>query len=277
MFTWPRSRRASVAATLLLAFVLTVSGCGGGQSRSQATPTSQARPIVEQPAPTATEVSPLTRRDVPPSGVAAQLSHSALSASAPSPCRGVFNTDPGPTVNLFGCSTVPSRCTVCFLDFDPNQDIMFHLFGPEGELFQSRVSPDDGGDAEQVVWLTGAAYREGAQYQVDAVQSGTVRARATFSVQEAPTIRLTRSQVRPGVPVEVILTGFQPGQRVPLHLYRRDLRRWVYLTSLPPAQMDERGENPHYTVNTQPGDPEGTYLLVTEPSSVGDAEFRVRN
>jgi hypothetical protein len=282
MFTWQGSRSAVVALVVLSLFALSLSGCGGEEPRSQATPTVRARPVVEQPLPTATEPSALSRRDVPPSGVAAQLSYRAAQAASDA-CLETFTDETYnasvPSVKLSGCSRVPSRCTVCFLNFDPNQDIMFHLFGPEGELFQSRVQPDAGGDAGRE-WRIDPRYHEVGEYQVYAVQAGAVRGWAKFTVQQAtaPTILLPRSQVRPGLPLEVILAAFQPGQRVALHLYRHDLQRgWVYLTSLPPAQMDDRGQNLDYTVNIQSGDPAGDYQLVTEPTSAGIARFRVGN
>jgi hypothetical protein len=266
MSTRQRRRNAVAAAVLLLLLGLTVSGCEEEQ------PAEEARP-------TATERSPLTHSDVPPSGVEAQLNVRYPMGTRHSPCLGIFYTDPEPALRLFGCSTIPSFCTVCLLKFQPNQDVELHVLGPEGPVFEKvPVHPDSNGAAEWAtlispLWASG-------EYRVHAVQAGSLRASATFTIQEptAPRILVLPQDGPPGQTFVVVMAGFQPDQRVPLHLYRNDAQKgWVYLTSLPPAQMDERGQNILYSVSTQPGDPEGDYLVLTVPESVGGNTFHVGN
>jgi hypothetical protein len=278
MFTWQRRRNTDVAALLLL-LALFLSAC------EDETPTVRPTPTIEQPVQAAPERSPLTRRDVPPSGVDAQLALGRLPAEAGSLCDKISYTEPWAAVRLFGCSVIASRCTICFLQFEPNQVIELDIYGPQGPVFEKiPVQPDDYGNAQWVTVIDPLFYQSG-EYTIHTAQAKTLLATATFTVYDpgAPTVVVTPRRAPPGRQFKIILAGFQPGELVPLHLYHDEPGEgYVYLTSLPPVQMDERGQGWH-VVETLPGDPAGEYVVLTsysdlsDPISLRDASFDLGN
>jgi hypothetical protein len=163
--------------------------------------------------------------------------------------------------------------------FEPNQVVELYVHGPEGPVLEKvRVHLDDFGDGEwetliDTFWASG-------EFEVYVVREPSLLGYAKFTIQEppAPRIVVIPQDGPPGQVFRIIMAGFQPGERVPVHLYRQTGQdQWEYLTSLPFAQMDARGQNPLHRVPTQPGDPEGDYMVATVPESVGYNTFHIGN
>jgi hypothetical protein len=107
-----------------------------------------------------------------------------------------------------------------------------------------------------------------------AASQGGSRVTASFEVRAAslPRILVRPQSGRAGTEFQVLLAGFTPGSRVPVHIYRGDrclegqTPCWHYVTSLPPAQADRAGQA-DYRIVAERSDPPGVYRVITVPGT----------
>src|SRR4051794_25816368 len=72
----------------------------------------------------------------------------------------------------------------------------------------------------------------------------------------------------PGTAFRILLSGFAPGQSVPLRLYRMFGDTDLFVADLGTVAANDRGVAT-YTLHTAAGNPEGDYLVVSEPRVAG--------
>ena len=140
---------------------------------------------------------------------------------------------------------------------------------PDGQMLDQ--VPDEDGDP---IWWIGLGSPLG-QYAVT-VRHGDREFVGSFAVtlrEEAadpvyPIMRVWPRIGPPGTQFRVTLAGFAPRQEVPLYVYlgRRGSNP-TFLSSLATVRVDDRGEAT-YAVPTRATDPEGLYLLVSDPMSL---------
>lgn len=235
------------------------------------TPVPTPRPT-HTPVPTPTKESPLKRHDAPPEGVAAQVSLWLPWLS--NFCVASPDGEPQPRVDAgYNSVEIATESPICFLGFAPNQDIEAQVTLPDGNVRRNQIPADDSGIGEWS-WTSLPGDSIGV-YEVTATQ-GTCVATDTFTVSEPTGLRILvlPQSGPPGTTFQIALAGFQPGQRVSLRLYREEDLQYRYTTTLTQVEMDERGQT-IYALNTLPDDPEGNYLVVTEPSVAGLGMFCV--
>jgi hypothetical protein len=276
MFNLLKNMNNYMVVVLLLS-MLFLSDC------EEETPTAQV--ITEskkQPVQSAPESSPMKRRDVPPSGVDAQLDTMRVASSVVSCNETIYKE---PTLTLRYCREIVSECTICFYGFDPNQVIELDIYGPEGPVEEKKqVTPNISGTAN---WsrVIDPIFFEIGEYVVHASQANTLLATEIFTIQEpaTPKILVNPKYRSPGQSFRILMAGFQPGEQVPLHVYHDDtgIGR-VYFSTLTPAQIDERGRNLMYVFDTHPNNPLGWYYVVTPytdfsftPPSLYNASFKL--
>jgi hypothetical protein len=227
--------------------------------------------------------SPLKRSDAPPAGLAPRLpraSESPIPRPEDWPCLGE-PLRPGRHAEL-GTMELLVAVRICLDGFEPNREaqIRYVARARPNSATVPRVQVGGDGSGADDFWPTpGDALGE---YSVTATQ-GPNTATGSFAVRAASEPRVSHPRALvPGDEIAVTLAGFQPRQRVELHLYRRaDGDRcpdaapcWSYAASWPSTLVNERGEREDLRLPTEPDDPEGEYLLVTAPSAASPTQGR---
>jgi hypothetical protein len=207
--------------------------------------------------------SPLKRRDVPPEGVAAQLSYFRGGGGVCVPER----RNDQPRIVMYNVQQeIATRSPICFMGLAYDQDIDARVMLPDGTMRQKRIAGELCCHSWDWESLPGDPLGE---YIISARQ-GRIQVTGTFTIiaATAPRILVLPPYAPAGTTFRIALAGFPPQQRVPLHLYRvggetcQEPPCWSYASALPPAQMDEHGET-IYSLSTQPDDPRGGYLVDT--------------
>src|SRR5581483_8618712 len=160
----------------------------------------------------------------------------------------------------------------------PGRDLAVQVTPPGGAPQQATV-PTGADGLAQWDWISQPGDPLGA-YVVSATQddrqvSGVFVVRQTTSPQVMTLLdggpasaRYSAPTAVPGGAFRVVLSGFAPGQPVPLRLYRVFGGTALFAADLGAVPADERGAA-SYTLRTAAGDPEGDYLVVTEPRVTG--------
>jgi hypothetical protein len=230
------------------------------------------QPALAQSAP-APDDSPLRRRETPVSDVQPQLNLGSTAAADPWCSFG-----PNGVTNREGASD----CAVAagapfglrFPGLTPNGELAVQVTPPGGAPRQAMVRANGDG-LGQWDWISQPSDPLGA-YVVDATQDGR-RVSGVFVVRQptSPQI-LALPDSGPASPIygpptgaagtafRVVLSGFAPGQLVPLRLYRAVGGTYLFAADLGAVPTDDRGAAT-YLLRTAAGDPEGTYLVISEP------------
>ncbi|HLH23164.1 MAG TPA: hypothetical protein VK066_11615 [Chloroflexota bacterium] len=238
-------------------------------------------PALAQGPPAAVD-SPLARHDVPEGDAQAQLRLDA-SGSADLWCS-------------FGPSgaTNPSGTSDCAVDagaplglrfpgLAPNRDLTVQVT-PSGGAPQQAAVPTNADGLGEWDWISQPSDPLGA-YTVSATQddrqvSGVFVVRQAASPQimtlldSGPAGPVYGSPTGgPGTAFRVVLSGFAPGQPVPLRAYRAFGDTYLFAADLGAVPADDRGAAA-YTLRTAAGDPEGDYLIVSAPRVAGPGVLR---
>src|SRR5581483_5761096 len=256
------ARGLAVAAAMLVASGAAL-GAGAGQTLAQQAPPAGA--------------SPLSRGDLPSGDVQAQLQLGALA-----PADVWCSLGPGGVTNAEGASDCAvgagAPLGLRFPGLAPGRDLAVQVTPPGGAPQQATV-PTGADGLAQWDWISQPGDPLGA-YVVSATQddrqvSGVFVVRQTTSPQVMTLLdggpasaRYSAPTAVPGGAFRVVLSGFAPGQPVPLRLYRVFGGTALFAADLGAVPADERGAA-SYTLRTAAGDPEGDYLVVTEPRVTG--------
>jgi hypothetical protein len=235
-----------------------------------------AQPALAQGTPAPGD-SPLRRREAPADGVQAQLNLGSIGAAdlwcsfGP---NGVTNRDGAGDCTLGAGVPLSLR----FPGLTPGSDLTVQVTPPSGAPQQATVRANGEGTA-QWDWISQPSDALGA-YLVSATQADR-QVSGVFVVRQAagpqimtlldsgpagPTYAAPVGP--PGTAFGVVLSGFLPGQAVPLRLYRAVGGTYLFVTNLGAVPMNERGAAT-YTLQTTAGDPEGTYLVISDPRAAG--------
>ena len=264
-----------MAAAVVVAITVALSGCGDDGSTSDEPPPDRGSERQEQE-------SLLQRRDAPPTGVADQVSFFGIGNG------GCSDEPETPTVHFFSyqLGEVPGPATVdmgdsfafCLAGFDPAGDVEVVVQRPDGNELNRTVAPPPNSDfpVRTLSWDPVPGDPLGA-YMVTARQ-GAATASGKFTVQLASqrglrVIRGGLSSLEPGDTVRIALTGFEANESVPIHIYgpRGESAQHVYLTTVAP-RVDGDGQL-LYELVTRPNDPEGFYYLrLTEGAEAREVE-----
>ena len=256
----PRWRRAA-AMTLVASVVIGSLGLTPGGRVALAQGTS------------AVPDSPLRHRDTPTGDVQAQLNLGTVAATdlwcsfGPS---GVTNRDGASDCTVVAGALLSLR----FPGLTPGSDLTVQVAPPGGAPKQAAVRAGSDGTG-QWDWISQPTDPLGA-YLVSATQgdrqvSGVFVERQATSPQimtlldGAPASPLYATPTgAPGSAFRVVLSGFAPSQPVPLRLYRAVGGTYLFAADLGAVPTNDGG-TATYTLRTTAGDPEGTYLVVSEP------------
>jgi len=158
---------------------------------------------------------------------------------------------------------------ICFLGFDPTQEIDASIQASDGTVVASDQVP--------IFQLSGAGTWRLTVYPEDPIvpnetytvtgSQGAVAVATLPLVVTSPERRIAvkpPSSGPPGTTFSVALAGFDPGESVPLYLYScrgaGAIQTCTFLRGLPQAQMDENGQG-LFSIPTLPDDPVGGYAV----------------
>ena len=259
------------ARLLPLAALLIASACGGhSQDGSGGSPHPFVNPTGSATSSTdGTDGTTVTtggdessRPDVlslPTTAFTLQLCGSSLDPT-PLPTSHIILPDPAEMLRSF---------RICFFGFDPTQVIDASIQASDGTVVASDQVP--------ISQLSGAGtwrlfvYPEdpivpNVTYTVNGSQ-GAVAAAPVSLVVTSPERRIAMkppSSGPPGTTFSLALAGFDPGESVPLFLYKcmgaGAIQTCTFLRDLPQVQMDENGQG-LFSVPTLPDDPAGGYAV----------------
>ncbi len=262
--------RPKLAAMLPLVLVLIASGCGGKGSGGTPTPSvSPSGSASTSPSTDGTDVTPSatgtgesSRPDVlslPTTAFILQLCGSSLDPT-PLPTPHIILPDPAEMLQSF---------RICFFGFDPTQEIDASIQASDGTVVASDQVP--------IFQLSGVGtwrlfvYPEdpivpNVTYTVNGSQ-GAVAAAPVSLVVTSPERRIAMKPPASGPPgstFSVALAGFDPGESVPLYLYKCTgagaIQTCTFVRDLPQAQMDENGQG-LFSIETLADDPPGGYAV----------------
>jgi hypothetical protein len=268
----PEIRRFVAVVALLAASGTALASCGGDDDTQPTEPTPEPQQQASEDV--------LQRRDAPPAGVADQVSFFGIGDGSCS------EMPAGPTVNFFSAETgeVPSPATVemgnafrfCLAGFDPAAAIDVSVQFPDGSTQTRSVGPAQGSAPRFLDWDPVPGDPLGS-YEVTASQaSATATGEFTVELASEPGIRVPEGVVAPGDRVQIALTGFQPDETVPLHVYGPQPSGTAhgYLTTLE-SRVDHDGQL-LYELGTSADDPEGLYY-VTLDEAAGEPEVEANS
>jgi hypothetical protein len=258
------------AALLPLVVLLTVSACGGkGENRSGGNVTPSVSPSASgsvSPSSDGTDGTPTgddgseenSRPDVL-SLPTATFSHLL--------CGG--DSDPTPHITLPDPVEMLLSFRICFIGFDPTQEIDGSIQASDGTVVASDEVP--------IIQLSGTGTWRLTVYPEDPiVPNETYTVTGTQGAATVATLPLVvssserRIAVKPpfsgpaGSTFSVALAGFDPQESVPLYLYSCQgagaIQTCTFVRDLPLVQMDENGQG-LFSVPTSPEDPPGGYAV----------------
>jgi hypothetical protein len=270
-----RLRGASRPIGLLVGLMFLVgsveSAAGPAMLRAQPLPPGTPAPAAE---------SPFKRRDVPAEGASVLLGwYGGFGGPGVycllSPSAGLYMHQwrDGESETT-GCALSVNNDLILRLEeFAPGPDPIVEVRRPDGSTTVLADPNEDGGS------LTIQLGDPFGEYTVTASQ-GTRTASGTFTVQPGLE-RITRvlpntgaSNIMgsaagpPGSTFRITMAGFEPHQVVRLRLYRSVGRgTYRFATYLEPVRVNERGEASQ-ALSTAVDDPEGEYVVATEPESL---------
>lgn len=274
----PRPRSAGqTTLVLLLAAVLLAST---GARASAPPPSFQQAPEAEEDA-----LSPFVRQDDPPDDVRAVFDWGGggglwgtwctlrvdgrLMASETVPCEVVLNTQ----LSFFGVGGRDEADALEALGWRRDQPVTYEITRPDGSHLAQ--TPDEAGNPSWSIVLGSplgryaVTARQGAHKLTGTflVSARTQPSPSTWAV--APLVRVLPRYGPPGTRFRVALAGFDPRQVIRLHLYRGVYGgNPFYKTTLGSVEADDRGEAT-YDLVTRTEDPDGDFLVVTDPRSNG--------
>lgn len=190
-----------------------------------------------------------------------------------------------------GCEAeIAGTIRLTFGGFASGQPICLDLRRPDGRSAEVSVPPSEEG---QHAWdWTPWPGDPTGPYTVVAKQ-GATEASGTILVRSPaqPRLSVVPRSGPPGASFKIALAGYEPGALVPLRVYRcigahpsvlnaegdyqGEMTSYVYLASLRPVRVDERGEAA-YELSTAPHDPEGQYVIETGPPAQKGGAFFTR-
>jgi hypothetical protein len=200
------------------------------------------------------------------SGLAASVTGAGIPAAFP--C-GVAAAEDGPlSIRVPPTVEILDEVYFCFPSRRGDQPIDVEVRLPGGVIRQFQVAAMDLGGR----WFSLPGDPLGTTV-VTASQGGS-RATASFEARAAsvPRILVRPQSGRAGTEFQVLLAGFTPGSRVPVHIFRGDTCLngpapcWHFVTSLPPAQADRAGQA-DYRIVAERSDPPGDYRVITVPGT----------
>jgi hypothetical protein len=217
--------------------------------------------------------SPLRRNEVPPSNVQPQLNSAGGDAVVPwctFTSNGVTNRD-----GTSDCAvSAGAPLSLQFPGLTPAADLTVQVTPTGGAPRQATVRTNADGLAAWD-WISLPDDPLGA-YVVSATQ-GERQVSGVFVVRQATSPQImalldggplpptySAPTGAPGTAFRIVLSGFAPGQAVPLRVYRALGGTYLFVADLGAIATDGRGAAT-YTLRTAAGDPEGDYLLVSEP------------
>lgn len=207
------------------------------------TTSSTSAPVVEQ----VTEVSPLSRKDVPPGGVADQFTTGTLALV--DGCDAQPNDPDGVTI-LIG-----EDLLLCVYR-TPYEGWTWQLRFPDGHM-QQLEGPE---------WESGLSDPVGAYQMIGEGAGRKVSVPVEVALRSKPTILSPKPDRAPaGASFAVGLAGFAAGSRAQPDLYRfvrRDgaIQTYEFVTALDPVRINSRGEA-LVTIPSRAGDPAGGYCV----------------
>jgi hypothetical protein len=302
--------RAAVPVLVICALVL-LSGCQAlpeGQTPGVAT----ARVEVTPRAPGSATATPRSAGAATASGAANTAAEPTVSAvkgpatpAAPTPAAGsatdsYWPCEPADIPEVFAMGATETGAElppICITGFPPESEVDLSVTYPSGESEYFTETVDENGTA-MVAWTADAAFPEGV-YTLEAAQDDLT---ATFSVEagaaagsQEPTTEAAEATPEPlagepsidvqpvgdsGWEFEVVLSGFEPNQEVPLTLYvatDEEGSDWEEIDAFY-VQTDEQGETT-YPLEVDPSDlPSSLFALEYVPED-GDpiyASFQVQ-
>jgi hypothetical protein len=268
----PEVRRFVAVVALLAASGTALASCGGDDEPQPAEPTPEPRQQAKE--------GVLERRDAPPAGVADQVSFFGIGDGSCSEMAAE------PTLNFFSAETgeVPSPATVemgdgfrfCLAGFDPAAAIDVSVQLPDSRTQTRAVEPAEGSGPRFLEWDPVPGDPLGS-YEVTASQaSATAMGEFTVELASEPGIRVVGQAVARGDRVQIAVTGFQPDETVPLHVYgpQPSGTAHAYLTTLEP-RVDHEGQL-LYELATSADDPEGLYYMALDEAA-GEPEVEVNS
>jgi len=178
------------------------------------------------------------------------------------------------------CSfTVASELSLSLEGFQSGVPVSLRVVRPDGEVldYSVTIGLDGRGNWDLAIHSGNPV----GKYRVTAAQ-GALVASGVIVVQRPGTPRVfvePRDAPR-GSTLTVSLAGFPPNQRVPIFLYRfaswSPVRTFRFLNAeVPPVTVDRYGEA-IFHLTTALDDPEGWYLIHTQPHAQGGPEFEYR-
>lgn len=193
--------------------------------------------------------SPLRRRDVPPEGVAAQLS--PVLRDGP----GICFSDASAPLSVTPISptiAVGDSMLVC-VSGSAAGTVSVHVGLPDGSV-RPLAPPDSGGTTTLVV----AVLDPLGTYDITAAQgAGSTTTSVEVTLPDQPVVEaLGPSDAPPGTTFRFAVASPAPGETVALDLYRGV----DYATTLPPARTDGSGRVV-YELSTLADDPPGSYCI----------------
>jgi hypothetical protein len=273
-----RSFLLATVISILGLFLISCGPSGTGKREPSEETTSRQRgghQLAAKPEQTTspTTGSPLKRHDTPPEGVRPMLAGFGFGGGE-DPCRSGEEAERDPSVYVPGKPEIATEFYICVQGFAANREIQIQVKYPDGRVKRDRISvPGYPTPTRSTLWtsLPGDPLGEYAVIATQGEGQAQHQAMTSFMMSAAskPHIMVLPNMGPPGTTFRFALAGFAPDKMVPLHLYRQDTSctdaiAYCYVTSLPPANMDSRGEA-IYMLRTQPDDPQGSYRVITEP------------
>jgi hypothetical protein len=206
------------------------------------------------------EPTVFARRETPPGGVADFL-EAIPGGGIEGPC--VVNPPEEPPGLAMHTTILPA--TLCGLGFAPDEPVELLLRAPGGREWTAETSADDGGAFE---WdLRQLPRRLQGEYFAQASQ-GEISVDGTFDVIfESLTAAVVPRRFAPGRSTELVIAGGDPGQRVPVHLYRErkgEADGWDFIADLGPVRLNDNGQA-RIELDSRRRDEQGTYMVLVEP------------
>jgi hypothetical protein len=209
--------------------------------------------------------TPLNRQEVPPAGVAAQLSFFIPFGKC------AFHLSPGKTTQ-FGDLEVLQDLRICLDGFSRPGPIQLQIIKPDGKrLSAEKVNFPPSGDPGYTLNIL--PQQPLGQYTLLA-EEGSLKATAAFTLVTATQPRLTvlPGSAPPGSTFQIELAGFQTDPT--LYLYRSEGQAFQYLTTLGSVHLDHRKESIQ-PLKAAPDDPAGFYMLADASGKI-KAVFSVK-